>query len=65
MRLGCLQVTRRLSKLLGSQDDNQAGTQNPNDWAETLHKVTALRGRTDPRVAQTTQETGFSHLLYC
>ena len=48
MRFDCLQVTRRLSKLLGSQDDNQTGTQHPNDWGDTLHNITALGGGLTP-----------------
>ena len=48
MRFDCLQVTRRLSKLLGSQDDNQTGTQHPNDWGDTVHNITALGGGLTP-----------------
>ena len=49
MKLTCLQVTRRLSKLLGSQDDSdQTGTQPTNELVKTLYQHTALGGGLTP-----------------
>ena len=49
MKETCLQVTRRLSKLLGSQDDSdQTGTQPTNELVKTLYQHTALGGGLTP-----------------
>ena len=65
MKLTCLQVTRRLSTLLGSQDDSdQTGTQPTNELVKTLYQHTALGGGLTPRSPKQPKRLGWVIFLH-